>query len=160
MKTRTRTESQRKSLYGISEKAFNAQLAHQKNRCPICQRVFKSKGRNGPHVDHDHDVGRLRGLLCFGCNVLLGHAQDDPELLKRAAKYLERFYLEYLQSVPHDEHQKHMELLFKVKKAGHWGDKVQAKAELARLILGLAKQEPHQGESAGDEEGAAQRRLR
>lgn len=36
-------------------------------------------------------VFRLRGLLCFSCNLLLGHAQDDPELLKGAAQYLERF---------------------------------------------------------------------
>jgi Recombination endonuclease VII len=55
----------------------------QGNACAIC------KGTEARlDVDHDHQTGRVRGLLCWRCNVLLGHAHDLPELLEAAAKYL------------------------------------------------------------------------
>jgi hypothetical protein len=134
VKTRFPANNRRKLRYGLTVEAFNAQIAAQNNRCAICEMVFDGAGRGGPHVDHDHDVYRLRGLLCFKCNHLLGNAQDDPELLKRAAQYLERFYQSYFESVGWDR--KQMDLMLKVKKAGHWADKIQLRAELAKLILG------------------------
>lgn len=39
-------------------------------------------------VDHCHDSGKVRGVLCNPCNVILGHARDRPDLLESAAKYL------------------------------------------------------------------------
>jgi hypothetical protein len=39
------------------------------------------------HIDHDHTTGRVRGLLCPGCNLALGHF-DDPEILRRALDYV------------------------------------------------------------------------
>ena len=41
------------------------------------------------HVDHDHKTGKVRALLCFNCNVMLGNSFDDPEILRRALLYLE-----------------------------------------------------------------------
>lgn len=41
-------------------------------------------------VDHDHETGLVRGLLCHHCNTLIGHAEDDPAILRDAARYLER----------------------------------------------------------------------
>lgn len=40
------------------------------------------------HVDHCHDKMLVRGIVCHSCNVGLGHFRDNPELLKKAAKYL------------------------------------------------------------------------
>ncbi len=39
-------------------------------------------------VDHDHETGKVRGLLCHHCNVALGHLQDDPNTIKALLDYL------------------------------------------------------------------------
>jgi hypothetical protein len=56
----------------------------QGNACALC-------GQGKPeHVDHDHVSGRVRGILCFGCNRALGYVADDPIRLHRLADYLEQ----------------------------------------------------------------------
>ena len=54
--------------YGISAAEYDAMLLAQNGRCAICKRPPK---RNRLHVDHDHATGRVRGLLCVGCNSKL-----------------------------------------------------------------------------------------
>ena len=39
-------------------------------------------------VDHDHETGDVRGVLCNPCNIILGKAKDNPDILKNAANYL------------------------------------------------------------------------
>lgn len=41
------------------------------------------------HVDHCHETGRVRGVLCFNCNSAIGKLGDDPDTLRRATAYLE-----------------------------------------------------------------------
>jgi hypothetical protein len=59
--------------------------------CAICghEPAPGAKGAQKLHIDHDPKTGKLRGLLCMGCNVALGHFEDDVERIKRAIAYLE-----------------------------------------------------------------------
>lgn len=41
------------------------------------------------HVDHRHETGRVRGVLCFNCNSAIGTLGDDPDTFRRAIAYLE-----------------------------------------------------------------------
>lgn len=70
---------------------YDAMLKAQGGRCAICR---SSSVRNGSqkvlHVDHDHDFGHVRGLLCSPCNKALGGFRDSPSLLRAAARYVER----------------------------------------------------------------------
>lgn len=75
--------------YGITLDEFNAMLVSQGGRCAIC-RTDTPGGKGQFNVDHCHGTGRVRGILCERCNRrLLAAAGDDPELLRRAADYLE-----------------------------------------------------------------------
>ncbi len=72
-------------LYGITEPVFMSMVAGQKNKCAICNADFTGKRIN---VDHCHDTGAVRGLLCTGCNVRLGHV-ELPGWLDSALSYLD-----------------------------------------------------------------------
>ncbi len=67
---------------------FDAMLGAQNGGCGICGAPISNGGR-GTHVDHCHDSGAIRGLLCRLCNVGLGQFKDSPALLRAAAAYLE-----------------------------------------------------------------------
>jgi Recombination endonuclease VII len=70
--------------YGMSVEDLDAMLAAQHGACAICQTA------PAVHVDHDHQTDKVRGLLCFRCNAALGQFGDDPLVLRRAARYVER----------------------------------------------------------------------
>jgi hypothetical protein len=76
-------------LYGLTEQQYAAMLAAQGDRCAIC-RTDTPGGKGGWHTDHDHGTGKVRGLLCHNCNLMVGHAQDDPAILRAAVDYLMR----------------------------------------------------------------------
>ena len=57
--------------------------------CDICKRKPRGK-RKELHFDHCHTTGKFRGWLCHGCNTSLGHASDDPNILRAMAEYLEK----------------------------------------------------------------------
>lgn len=83
---RERRGAERKSRYGVTVEAFEKMRADQDNRCLICAEEFT----DAPHIDHDHRTNRIRGLLCSGCNLGLGHLRDDPSLMRKAAEYVEQ----------------------------------------------------------------------
>lgn len=78
--------------YGITEDQYGEMLREQDGRCAICREQPDGVGKTGKvlHVDHDHKTGAVRGLLCRDCNPALGAFRDSPELLRRAAEYLEK----------------------------------------------------------------------
>ena len=80
-----------KHRYGITEEQYDQMLVEQKYKCKIC-RQKPDKSQTQPdkplYVDHCHQTKVIRGLLCHKCNVALGHMNDDPEQLERAANYL------------------------------------------------------------------------
>ena len=89
-KERARQKKQRlKTRYGLSEADHAAMLAAQDGKCAICD-SNDGGGRWGRLVvDHEHETGRVRKLLCHGCNTVLGLMGEDPVRLRRAAEYLE-----------------------------------------------------------------------
>jgi hypothetical protein len=92
---RTKQYHKRKRLmddYGLTLDAYNEILKEQGGCCAICESgTADMNGRkNMFHVDHDHNTGKIRGLLCHNCNVSLGLMKDSPLLLLKAAEYLNR----------------------------------------------------------------------
>ncbi len=76
-------------FHRIRPDEYDAMLAAQDSRCAICE-TKNPAGRWGLFVvDHDHDTGKIRGLLCNRCNKCIGQLDDDPDLLRKAAAYLE-----------------------------------------------------------------------
>lgn len=80
-----------KKKYGIGIKEYEELLAAQNNKCAICgSETAKISWSPRLHVDHCHETGRIRGLLCQACNTVLGKMNESPSLLRKAAAYLEK----------------------------------------------------------------------
>lgn len=79
--------------YGITEQYVRSMYEDQDHRCYICFSEGFIIGKNGHSemlaVDHCHDTGQVRKLLCHNCNRALGLMQDNPDLLRLAADYIE-----------------------------------------------------------------------
>lgn len=88
---RARARNRRRYLsgkYGITQADYLRLLAEQKGKCAICGRVSIDL-----HIDHDHESGQIRGLLCMTCNTALGGFKDNTEWLIAAARYVSRAWL-------------------------------------------------------------------
>ncbi len=75
--------------YGITEDEFVMLEQAQGGVCAICGELERVQRRGRVRrlsVDHDHDSGRVRGLLCHSCNAVLGMLRDDPERIARYAR--------------------------------------------------------------------------
>jgi len=75
--------------YGITQADYDQKLADQAGGCAICGSVEADSLGRRMYLDHDHQTGKARGLLCGKCNFGIGSLQDDPNLLRAAADYLE-----------------------------------------------------------------------
>lgn len=80
--------------YGISLNDYNKLLEKQGGKCKICGVV--PNGKNSLHVDHDHDNGFIRGILCFNCNDGIGKFKNNKDLLQSAINYL--YWPDYLKA--------------------------------------------------------------
>ncbi len=75
----------RLKLYGLTVYQYDKMLEDQGGGCAICVNPPTSKRL---HVDHDHNTGRVRGLLCFRCNYGLSWFSESRLMLLAAARYL------------------------------------------------------------------------
>jgi hypothetical protein len=76
-----------KKHYGMTEADYEALLAWQHGCCALCG---DPPGKKRLAIDHDHVTGKVRSLLCRGCNTALGGFKDDPALIRQAANYIEQ----------------------------------------------------------------------
>jgi len=83
-------ENRLKRYYGIDLKTFNLLWEKCSGKCEICKKKLIKIGRKSDsvHVDHNHETGEVRGLLCCQCNHGLGNFKDDKNLLIKAREYL------------------------------------------------------------------------
>lgn len=81
-----RTETKLKNRYYLSVSGYKDIYDKQNGLCAICGGV-NSKGKK-LCVDHDHETGTIRGLLCSNCNSGIGMLKDSVSLLEKAIKYL------------------------------------------------------------------------
>lgn len=88
---RSVSQSRRRRLrayFNMTPREYVELLDAQKNRCAICERTFNKQRL--AHVDHRHSKPPIiRGLLCGGCNTLLGTARDDAIRLRAAADFID-----------------------------------------------------------------------
>ncbi len=80
-------KSRLKSLFGLTVEQYDEMLDQQKGVCKICGRPCSSGRRLA--VDHCHETGKIRGLLCGNCNKGIGNFQDSVPVLRSAIEYLE-----------------------------------------------------------------------
>ena len=91
-----------KNKYGVSVEDYERMYIAQNGCCRICERINVNGKRLS--IDHDHKTGRVRGLLCHPCNVMIGLAKENPHTLYRAVDYLENLSAcgRVLNGVKHD----------------------------------------------------------
>jgi hypothetical protein len=79
-----------KKKFGITMIDYENMLILQLSGCSICGRTIMETGKP-LGIDHNHQTGTVRGLLCNKCNRGLGFLNDDTELLLKAIKYLNKW---------------------------------------------------------------------
>lgn len=77
-----------KSVYGLSLERYNEMKVEQNGCCRIC--LTPISGKNC-HVDHCHQTGKVRALLCGRCNPGIAMFDESPAILLRAVEYLREF---------------------------------------------------------------------
>ena len=77
-----------KRNYNLSLEQVDEMLLKQDHKCAICSKSLIETKRC---IDHDHKTGKVRGILCYSCNVGLEVFYDDPELMIKAIAYLDTF---------------------------------------------------------------------
>lgn len=78
--------------YGITGEEYDAMEREQDGKCAICKQPERRYGSHGKvkrlAVDHCHETGKVRGLLCADCNTAIGLLGDNPERVEAARAYL------------------------------------------------------------------------
>lgn len=77
-----------KRTYNFTFEEYEEMLDQQNGKCSICESKIGSARTTRLFVDHCHETGKVRGLLCSSCNNGLGQFKDSPKLLQKAINYL------------------------------------------------------------------------
>jgi hypothetical protein len=80
----SKTSAKRMKRYKISQQQYDEMFRQQNGLCALCAE------KPPVDIDHCHDAGHVRGLLCRPCNLGLGMFKDSPELLLKAIDYLKK----------------------------------------------------------------------
>ena len=78
-----------KFAYNTTPEIVEKKLLAQRNLCAICALPFETGRR--PNVDHIEGTVIVRGILCNDCNLMIGRAHDNPQILRRGADYVELY---------------------------------------------------------------------
>jgi hypothetical protein len=81
--------------YGLTVAEYDSMFAAQDGKCAICDRANDRR----LCVDHDHETGAVRELLCDPCNQGLGRFGDDPDLMLKAIAYLRKHHQQRLKVI-------------------------------------------------------------
>jgi len=79
--------------FGITSQDYDKMYKNQKGVCAICKNKEICPRHKHLSVDHNHETGKIRGLLCNTCNKALGLFKENPQYLKNAVKYLKKYKL-------------------------------------------------------------------
>lgn len=75
-----------KRAYNITQEDYTTLFNKQKGKCALCKNIFTETA----HIDHCHTTNKVRGLLCFNCNSMLGTSKENVKTLLAAITYLKR----------------------------------------------------------------------
>lgn len=88
-----RLEQHLKYKYSLTIDQLSNALKEQNGNCAICEEVLPdlmvyNNRKRGYAIDHNHETGEFRGILCLNCNSMLGMSKDNPTILDKASAYL------------------------------------------------------------------------
>lgn len=72
----------------FTQEKYETRLKKQAGVCAICKRPNPSKKKRFA-LDHNHDTGQVRGVVCDRCNLIVGIIEKDPTIIKASLQYLE-----------------------------------------------------------------------
>lgn len=79
-----------KRIYGLDHEVLLEMISGQDEKCAICRVSFNNGKLGQACIDHDHKTGKVRGILCRGCNLILGHIEKNNNFLTLAKQYLNK----------------------------------------------------------------------
>jgi hypothetical protein len=79
-----------KTKYNLTEEDYTNLLIEQNHKCAICGIDAQQLSKKKLYVDHNHETGKVRELLCHNCNVSLGLMKESIQTLSKAIAYLDK----------------------------------------------------------------------
>jgi hypothetical protein len=82
-------DSRLRKEFGITHVEYQTIWERQQGKCAVCGDCLMLRDKH-THLDHDHETGVVRGILCIHCNGGLGSLKDSPQILLSAMRYLQK----------------------------------------------------------------------